>query len=216
MAKYKVGDYVKIKSNLKEGYNADSLWVGEDMVNNYAGKIAKITTAHDGEIFESYTINIDNGDWYWSNDCFEDIAVKQLRFEIGDFVRIRSDLEIDWGEGLTPEMVELKGHLVQISNIDLISGYIDNMPYQIKELEGYYWKEEWFEYRLGNYEDNKIENRRFKYVIGYHRYEDKLETFEGFIENFYPSGKSCFIDENGKILVLPYDKIAFILPKEND
>ena len=27
------------------------------------------------------------------------------------------------------------------------------------------------------YEDNNIENRRFKYVIGYHRYENKLETF---------------------------------------
>ena len=90
------------------------------------------------------------------------------------------------------------------------------MAYVVKELEGYFWSEDWFEYRIGNYEDNEIENRRFKYVIGYHRYENKLEIFEGFIENFYPSGKSAFVDESGKLLVVPYERIEFIIPKESD
>lgn len=136
------------------------------------------------------------------------------KYEIGDYVRIRSDLEVDMENGLTPSMVELAGQLVRIINVNIYDA--EDMPYEVDKLEGFHWKEEWFEYRLGNYEDNKIENRRFKYMIGYHRYEDKLEIFEGFIENFYPSGKSCFIDESGKILLLPYERIEFIIPKEND
>ena len=110
----------------------------------------------------------------------------------------------------------MAGQLVQISHVDSDDIDEDDMAYVVKELEGYFWSEDWFEYRLGNYEDNKIENRRFKYEIGYHRYENRLEIFEGFIENFYPSGKSTFVDENGKLLVLPYERIEFIVPKESD
>ena len=142
--------------------------------------------------------------------------MRKPKYEVGDYVRVRSDLSLNWSEGITPEIIDLAGKLVQISSVDTDDLDLDDLAYEVKELEGYYWSEDWFEYRLGNYEDNKIENRRFKYVVGYHRYLDKLETFEGFIENFYPSGKSCFIDENGKILLLPYDKIAFIIPKENE
>jgi hypothetical protein len=141
--------------------------------------------------------------------------MRKLKYNVGDYVRIKSDLKVDYDEGLVPEMVKMAGQLVQISRIDADSDY-DTMPYIIKELEGYYWNEDWFEYRLGNYEDNKIENHRFKYEIGYHRYEDRLEIFEGFIENFYPSGKSAFVDENGKLLVIPYERIEFIVPKESD
>lgn len=141
--------------------------------------------------------------------------MRKLKYNVGDYVRIKSDLKVDYDEGLVPEMVKMAGQLVQISRIDADSDY-DAMPYIIKELEGYYWNEDWFEYRLGNYEDNQIENHRFKYEIGYHRYEDRLEIFEGFIENFYPNGKSAFIDENGKLLVIPYERIEFIVPKESD
>ena len=142
--------------------------------------------------------------------------MRKPKYDVGDYVRIKSDLKVDYGEGLVPEMVNMAGQLVQISRVDSYDIDEDDMPYIIKEFEGYYWNEDWFEYRLGNYEDNQIENHLFKYEIGYHRYEDRLEIFEGFIENFYPSGKSCFIDENGKILLLPYDRIEFIIPKEND
>lgn len=142
--------------------------------------------------------------------------MRKPKYEVGDYVRIKSDLEVDYAEGLVPEMVDMAGQLVQISRVDSDDIDEDNMAYVIKELKGYFWSEDWFEYRLGNYKDNKIENHRFKYEIGYHRYENKLEIFEGFIENFYPSGKSAFVDENGKLLVVPYERIEFIVPKEND
>ena len=142
--------------------------------------------------------------------------MRKPKYEVGDYVRIRSDLEVNYEEGLVPEMVDMAGQLVQISHVEPFDIDEDDMTYVVKELDYYYWKEDWFEYRLGNYEDNNIENRRFKYVIGYHRYENKLETFEGFIENFYPMGKSCFVNKDGKMLLLPYDRIEFIIPKEND
>ena len=142
--------------------------------------------------------------------------MRKPKYEVGDYVRVRKDLEEDYSQGLVSEIADMAGQLVQISHVDSDDIDEDDMAYVVKELEGYFWSEDWFEYRLGNYEDNKIENRRFKYEIGYHRYENRLEIFEGFIENFYPSGKSAFVDENGKLLVLPYERIEFIVPKESD
>ena len=142
--------------------------------------------------------------------------MRKPKYEVGDYVRIKSDLKVNFEEGLVPVMVKMAGQLVQISRVDSDDIDDDDMAYVVKELEGYYWSEDWFEYRLGNYEDNNIENHHFKYEVGYHRYEDKLEIFEGFIENFYPSGKSAFVDENGKLLVIPYERIEFIIPKESD
>jgi hypothetical protein len=142
--------------------------------------------------------------------------MRKPKYNVGDYVRIKSDLKVNLDEGLVPEMVKMAGKLVQIAYVDSFDIDEDDMPYVIKELESYFWSEDWFEYRLGNYEDNKIENLRFKYEIGYHRYDDRLEIFEGFIENFYPSGKSAFVDENGKLLVVPYERIEFIVPKESN
>ena len=139
------------------------------------------------------------------------------KYDVGDYVRIKNiHIDDDYPSGVIDDMLEFANKLARITDIRYESND-ENYCYYIDLDNGKWdWDEDMFEYRLGNYEDNEIENRRFKYVIGYHRYENKLETFEGFIENFYPSGKSCFIDESGKILLLPYERIEFIIPKEND
>ena len=211
MKNLKVGDYVRIKKDLK--YN--ECGIDEATLSEWKGKIAKITKVCDNTTFK---VDIDNGYYVWDISWFEDedIEIKsKSQYEVGDYVRIRSDLkqmyddEVDTNVGLEEEMIAYAGKLARITKVNKLTN-----DYLIDIDDGkWYWEDMFFEYRLGNYEDNNIENRRFKYVIGYHRYVDKLETFEGFIENFYPSGKSCFVDENGKILLLPYDRIEFIIPK---
>lgn len=140
------------------------------------------------------------------------------KYEIGDYVRIKNiHIDDDYPSGVVDDMLDFSNKLARITDID--DKYVDGVDYcyHIDLDDGKWdWDEDMFEYRLGNYEDNEIENRCFKYEIGYHRYDDRLEIFEGFIENFYPSGKSSFIDENGKLLVVPYERIEFIVPKEND
>lgn len=132
--KYNVGDTVKIKSDLEVGNNADKLYITTDMTN-YKGKSAHITYAYDGGM---YNIDIDNDEYYWSNDCFEDEA---------------------------------------------------------------------------NTNNN---DSRCKYIIGYKKSENSsIRTFEGYIDNFYPTSKSCFINDNDEILLLPYNLIEYIMPKRS-
>lgn len=133
--KYKVGDIVKIKSDLKAGNNADDLYIAKAMTD-YSGKLAHIVYAcHDNECDELYEIDIDGKEYYWSNDCFED-------------------------ENNT-------------NNDDI----------------------------------------RCKYIIGYKKTEDdSVRTFEGYIDNFHPTSKSCFINDDSDILLLPYNLIEYIMP----
>ena len=222
MAKYNVGDKVVIKNCMKNGCISDG-YIALDMLD-YGGKTATITEVSGNE----YHLDIDNGEWWWFNSCFEDVTEAEAeaesqkpRYEVGDYVRIRSDIQqmidddIDVYVGIVQELTEYAGKLARITKVE--EDIRDKYSYKLDVDNGdWWWCNELFEYRLGNYEDNKIENRRFKYVIGYRRYLDKLETFEGFIENFYPSGKSAFVDENGKLLVVPYERIEFIIPKESD
>ena len=142
--------------------------------------------------------------------------MRKPKYEVGDYVRIKSDLEVDYAKGLVPEMVDMAGQLVQILRVDSDDIDEDDMAYVVKELEGYFWNEDWFEYRLGNYEDNKIETHNFKYMIGYKTNEDsvRIKKFYGFIDNFAPCGKSAFVDENGQMLVLPWKLIEYIIPLE--
>lgn len=139
--------------------------------------------------------------------------MRKPKYEVGDYVRVCDNLSLNWSEGITPEIVDLAGKLVQISSIDTDDLDFDDLAYEVKELEGYYWKEDWFEYRLGNYKDNDIENHNFKYSIGYKLVEGAtIHNFKGFIENFAPCGKSVFVDDNGKTLVLPWEMIEYIIP----
>lgn len=67
--KYKVGDKVKIREDLivDVEYGSDSF--AEEM-EQYKGKTATITDTY----FGKYEIDLDDGDWCWTDEMFEDIV----------------------------------------------------------------------------------------------------------------------------------------------
>jgi hypothetical protein len=130
------------------------------------------------------------------------------KYEVGDYVRIRKDLE-PCNCGI-PNVRDYAGKLARIT--ESVVDVANNTVYIDLDDGQNLWHTNWFEYRLGNYEDNKIENHRFKYVIGY----NDIRVFKGYIENFHPTSKCVFMDENGKILVIPYTDIDYILPIESE
>jgi hypothetical protein len=82
--KYKVGDKVKIKEKLVPGERyGEYLFIST--MKESLGKEATIT-----EILrnESYCINLDGGDWYWTDEMLEDVVEKQVPLTNGDLVRV--------------------------------------------------------------------------------------------------------------------------------
>lgn len=69
--KFKVGDRVRIKKDLKEGYDY-KLYVNDDM-EELAGKIATITSAWEN-CGARYEINEDAGTNTWTEEMFENIT----------------------------------------------------------------------------------------------------------------------------------------------
>ena len=147
-----------------------------------------------------------------------------MRYKVGDYVRVKSNLEGKEFSYVTDNMRNFCGKLGRIIKVKC-SEMLDNTDDDVIDyylsfdkdnpwIEDYAWGINAFEYRLGNYEDNNIENHRFKYVIGYKTNKDsvKINKFNGFIENFAPCGKSVFVGENGKTLVLPWELIEYIVP----
>lgn len=67
--KYKVGDKVKIREDLIVGNDYGSDGFVEEM-EQYKGKTATITGAFMGK----YDIDIDDGDWSWTDEMLEDIV----------------------------------------------------------------------------------------------------------------------------------------------
>lgn len=68
--KYKVGDKVKIREDLKEGTNFKEYVT--DKMERLAGTIVTIERVSEG-LFKGYEINKDNGSCLWSEDMFESI-----------------------------------------------------------------------------------------------------------------------------------------------
>ena len=64
--KYNVGDKVKIREDLviDNVYGVDSF---VDEMEKYKGRTAIIT-----DVSDRYQIDIDNGEWFWTDDMFED------------------------------------------------------------------------------------------------------------------------------------------------
>lgn len=65
---YKVGDKVKIREDLKVDERYNELFFVKDM-EKYKGKIATITRL--SSIQHSYDIDIDDGDWSWTDDMLK-------------------------------------------------------------------------------------------------------------------------------------------------
>ena len=75
--KYKIGDKVKIRKDLKGGCYYNGLYFADEM-EIYKGKIATITEIENDKAYridfnkeERYRIGLDEGVWCWSDDMFE-------------------------------------------------------------------------------------------------------------------------------------------------
>lgn len=87
--KFKVGDKVRIKEDLKKGvYN--SISTTEKMMQ-YKGKIAKIKSISHLRFSEGYKLDIDDMMWAWSDDMLEPFETRFKKSDLknGDIVTCR-------------------------------------------------------------------------------------------------------------------------------
>ena len=87
--KFKVGEKVKIKKNLKKGY--DFKYFVADEMENFKGKTVTIYSVNS----EAYRIEEDNMNWEWTEDMFEGLAIitKEELFKMPIGTKITTDLE---------------------------------------------------------------------------------------------------------------------------
>lgn len=75
--KYKIGDKVKIREDLEIGKEYNDCTFIKNM-EQYKGKIATIYYCYsDG----SYDIDLDDGEWYWTDDMLEDVIEEAIESE---------------------------------------------------------------------------------------------------------------------------------------
>lgn len=82
MAKYKVGDKVVVRKDLKDNNIYDSVIATEEM-EEFAGKTVTITRVKTG----AYNIKEDHGEWNWSDGMFESKVRKSKTDEMIDIVQ---------------------------------------------------------------------------------------------------------------------------------
>ena len=214
--KYEVGDCVRIKDRASLESNKDKYPHIVKEMYGYADKLAKITRITKSANYEYdkewlYNIDLDNSNWNWIEDWFEAVENKnnnenKPKYEVGDYVRIRSDLKENNYDGITSTMVSYAGTLAKITYVAK-----GNLPYKIDADKGtYWWSEDCFEYRLGNYEDNP--KSKTTYTVGY-KYHGMTHEFVGFLDKWCV-GRCEFHREDGTILVVNYEDISYVIPKD--
>jgi hypothetical protein len=87
--KYKVGDKVKIREDLKVNKMYGDWDCSEDMAQ-CGGKIATIVRCCD----DFYKIDLEDNFYNWTDEMFEEEHKHISKFNIGDKVRVRRDLEV--------------------------------------------------------------------------------------------------------------------------
>ena len=141
-----------------------------------------------------------------------------MKYNVGDTVKVKSDIAIGENtDGLyvTTKMLKHSGKLARITYAYQNDNdeYHNDLYHIDIDTDKYYWSNDCFE----DEDNTKNEDGRCKYIIGYKKAEEgSVRTFEGYIDNFYPTGKSCFINDNGDILLLPYNLIEYIMPKRSN
>ena len=75
--KYKVGDKVRIKENLKENEAYGYRTVVTEMLG-YQGKVATIKELYKG----AYILDIDNAEWEWTDEMLEDVETDETEKDI--------------------------------------------------------------------------------------------------------------------------------------
>lgn len=141
MAKFKVGDKVRIKSNISttKKYNGGCC-VTEEMFDKIGDiETIKRVDAHITTDEARYTIT--NSDYYWTDDMLERVE-DTMKYKVGDKVRVREDLVVDRTYGndcFVSGMVIMKGKEVTIDEVNEGAE-----TYRIKECR-FNWTEEMFE-----------------------------------------------------------------------
>lgn len=210
MKNLKVGDYVTIKKDL----TTNECGISETALSDYKGKIVKITREVDNTTFR---VDIDNGKYIWDKDWFEDEDIKS-QYEVGDYVRIRSDLkqmyddEVATKVGLDEDMIGYAGKLARITKVVKT---LNDTPYYLIDLDNgnWCWEDAFFEYRLGNYEDNDFSNGELFYTVGF-KNMGSVHTFVGKLQK-WSTDKCEFVNKNGVILMVDYKQLEYVIPKEN-
>lgn len=111
--KYKVGDTVKIKSDLKTninygGYNLNPT----GSMTEYLGKETTITKIRDGS---SYDLDIDDGHYYWTDEMLEDIITfDQLKQSPIEYILL-DDIPklITWLQNVYYYCTDLKENMIE-------------------------------------------------------------------------------------------------------
>ena len=125
--KFKVGDKVRIRKDLKSGERYNGISFAVEM-EKYRGKVAKITKI----IFDNYKLDIDDGEWCWSDNMLEHV----LNLENGDIIT-RRDLEKGIITGDRIRILDNGISWVDISNYteELKFRYTDNENFDIIKVE---------------------------------------------------------------------------------
>lgn len=110
MAKFKVGDKVTIRSDLKEGMCSPQN-ITYDMLK-YLGKTVKITWVNDCGV---YNIDMDNGVWNWNDDMFEE-EVSEIT--IGYIFNNILDGEVYASKEDRSRMIKREGSQITILSLD--------------------------------------------------------------------------------------------------
>jgi hypothetical protein len=91
--KYEVGDKVKIREDL-----VPEIMYGKEKfvsrMEEYRGCEATIVDAFYRNGGDLYLIDVDDKCWYWTDEMFEEEHKHISKFNIGDKVRVRRDLEV--------------------------------------------------------------------------------------------------------------------------
>lgn len=181
MAKFEVGDKVRIKSNISisKKYNGGCC-VTEEMFD----KIGDIETikhvgAHMGNGQARYTIT--NSDYFWTDDMLERVE-NTMKYKVGDKVRVRKDLivnEVYGNESFVIGMKDMRGKVATITEV-----HESVELYRIKEC-GYSWAEEMFE---ENGDKPSLKGKIVEVAAGYTYY--MITETRGLREGYHATGVS--------------------------
>lgn len=155
MAKYKIGDKVKIRDDLELNvdYRMCDGTLGVEINREMKNEGGTIATIKGYDNNGRYLIEEDC--WHWTDEMFSEISESTKKcpvsdLKVGDMVRVRADLKEDveyFGNGRTygievnDEMVALKNSIVTIKKVN-------ENDYHIEEDNEWYWTDEMFSEKI--------------------------------------------------------------------